>query len=90
MGDKLLETAAVVDNAVPLANDKVQVTHRIVEESVSADCPTCFDSTTTRDLPVAKYDTTLPDWPMKYRLKFGANGMVVGPKVLKTGISTFC
>jgi hypothetical protein len=98
MGDKLLETAAIVDNAELAAAEGpdgealsplVQVTHRIVQESVSADCPTCFDSATTREIPVAKYDTRLPEWPMKYRLKFGANGMVVGPKVLKTGISTY-
>lgn len=89
MGDKLLESAAVVDNALSGDKNAVEVAQSIIQESVSADCPTCFDSSTTKDLPKAIYDATVPDWSSQYRLKFGANGMVVGPKVLKTGASTF-
>lgn len=87
MGDKLLESAAVVENALSEDQNAVHVTQSIIQESVSADCPTCFDSSTAKELPVANYDSTLPDWTSKYRLRFGANGMVVGPKVLRSGVS---
>lgn len=89
MGDVKLETMASVDSQfLDDNNTTIGVVHNIVQGSVQSDCDTCFDSANVKTIPVAQYTK---DNLQQYKVRLGANGMVVGPSLLKSGaMATEC
>ena len=62
-------------------SNSVTHTHRILSSSTQSDCTTCFSSSEVTTLPVATY---APE-TLGRRNRCAAQGMVIGPSVLKSG-----
>uniref|UniRef100_A0A7R9WYV5 DUF3598 domain-containing protein n=1 Tax=Craspedostauros australis TaxID=1486917 RepID=A0A7R9WYV5_9STRA len=83
IGDIIDETVASVDLNLQSKFDDMVVdhAHTIVVGAKKSDCETCFDSFDTKTLPVARYTPET----LSQRNRLGANGMVIGPSILKSG-----
>lgn len=84
MGDVVLESIASVD-LQQTDEERIDVSHTIVQGATRSNCATCFDSMDSKTIPVASY---VPDNLLNRKVKLGSNGMVIGPSLLRSGAST--
>ena len=83
IGDVMDETIASV-NYKQIDEGLIQQTHSIVSGAKRSDCATCFDSMDVKEFPVRSYN--LADENVFTKTRLGANAMVHGPSLIKSGV----
>lgn len=80
IGDVIDETIASVNLDYDESDDSIVQTHTIAVGATKSDCATCFDSSETKVLPVAKYTQQ-----KMRKTRVGSVGMINGPTLLRSG-----
>lgn len=85
MGDVIDETIASVNlelDSNQKEEERVVHTHEIATSATTSSCSTCFDSTTTKTIPISTYT---PSSLSTKKWRTASIGMIHGPSLLRTG-----